>query len=55
MMDSSADFIKQSAIEEGFDLVGIAEAKFLAEESLHIKVWLNRGYHGTMNWMEKKC
>lgn len=53
MMDSSADFIKQSAIEEGFDLVGIAEAKFLAEESLHIKVWLNRGYHGTMNWMEK--
>ncbi len=52
-MDSNAGFIKESALEEGFDLVGTAEAKFLAEESFYLKEWLNHGYHGTMKWMEK--
>ena len=45
--------MKEAAAEEGFDLVGIAEAKSLDEESRHLKEWLNRGYHGTMNWMER--
>ncbi len=52
-MDGISDYVKKAALEEGFDLVGIAEAKVLDEESTRLKEWLNRGYHGTMNWMEK--
>lgn len=48
-----ARFVKESASEEGFDLVGIAEAKQLDEESSHLREWLNRDYHGTMHWMER--
>jgi len=48
-----ANFIKKSAEEEGYDLAGITEAKSLDEESDHLREWLNRGYHGTMAWMEK--
>jgi epoxyqueuosine reductase len=46
-------FIKEVASEEGFDLVGIAEATWLDTESSHLKEWLERGYHGSMNWMVK--
>ncbi len=48
-----SDFIKESATNEGFDLVGIAEAGSLGEESSRLKEWLNHGYQATMNWMEK--
>jgi epoxyqueuosine reductase len=46
-------FIKDAAIREGFDLVGITEAKSRANESSHLKEWLNHGYHATMSWMER--
>ncbi|MGO9481889.1 MAG: hypothetical protein ACLP05_08935 [Candidatus Kryptoniota bacterium] len=52
MMGDSSAFIKSSAKDEGFDLVGIAPSQFLSGESSHLKEWLNRGYHGTMSWME---
>lgn len=52
-MDSVTEFAKRTALDEGFDLVGIAEAKPLDDESLRLKEWLNRGYHGTMDWMER--
>ncbi|HUI30653.1 MAG TPA: tRNA epoxyqueuosine(34) reductase QueG [Candidatus Acidoferrales bacterium] len=50
---NTASFMRESAREEGFDLVGITGAEYLTEESLHLREWLNRGYHGTMDWMEK--
>jgi epoxyqueuosine reductase len=51
--DRATEFAKRTARNEGFDLVGIAEAKPLEEESRVLMEWLRRGYNGTMNWMEK--
>jgi epoxyqueuosine reductase len=46
--------IKAKALEIGFTSVGIvpAERLELAEQRLH--EWLDRGYHGTMAWMERE-
>ena len=45
--------IKAKAIELGFTKVGIAKAEPLDEEGSHLHDWLNRGYHGTMEWMAR--
>ncbi len=47
----NAGFVRMAALEEGFDLVGIAPAKRLDEESVRLREWLSRGYHATMVWM----
>jgi len=46
--------IKEKAIELGFQKVGIAESKFHPDDSVKLNEWLNLGYHGTMNWMQKR-
>ena len=51
---SDTAFIKRLASEKGFELVGIAEACRLDEESAHLAEWLSRGYQATMRWMETK-
>lgn len=33
--------------------VGIAKAEPLGEEAKHLQEWLSRGYHGTMDWMNR--
>ncbi len=33
--------------------MGIARAERLDEEARRLEEWLNRGYHGTMHWMER--
>ncbi len=43
--------IKDFASEIGFSKVGIARVEELTEEGHRLKEWLNRGYHGTMDWM----
>jgi len=40
-----------SALNMGFDKVGIAGAKALPKSS-YLDEWLNKGYHGEMKWME---
>ena len=45
--------IKSEARTLGFDGVGIAKADQLTEEALHLREWLDRGYHGTMDWMAR--
>ncbi|MBI2620481.1 MAG: tRNA epoxyqueuosine(34) reductase QueG [Ignavibacteriales bacterium] len=45
--------IKQKALEMGFVRVGVARSEHLSGESLHLTEWLRRGYHGTMDWMER--
>jgi len=45
------NFIKSRAVDAGFDKVGIAPAEGV-ESSQQLAVWLQRGYHGTMAWME---
>lgn len=52
-METTSDIVRKLACEAGFDLVGIAEAKPLDKESANLRDWLSRGYHATMNWMER--
>jgi epoxyqueuosine reductase len=45
--------IKQRAIVEGFEKVGIVEARPLSSESERLQEWLRRGYHAKMTWLER--
>jgi epoxyqueuosine reductase len=46
------DFIKSKATELGFSFCGISKAEFLTEEARQLDMWLKRGYHGKMNYLE---
>lgn len=52
-MQSLTQKIKAQARELGFSKVGIARAEVLTQEGAHLQEWLNRRYHGTMDWMER--
>ena len=43
--------IKDEAVRLGFTTVGIAKADFLATEASFLKQWLEKGYHGEMQYM----
>lgn len=45
-------FIKESAYALGFTSIGIARAEAMTQEAIHLREWLNLGYHGTMAYME---
>ena len=45
-------FIKSKAIELGFDHCGIAKATRLDEDANRLENWLNKGMHGSMQYME---
>ncbi len=45
--------IKQKGFELGLSAMGIARAERLNEESEHFLEWLERSYHGTMEWMSR--
>ncbi len=45
-------FIKTRAKELGFDFVGISKAGFLEKEATHLEAWLQKDYHGQMQYME---
>lgn len=44
--------VKNLARELGFAQIGIARAERMEPEERRLEEWLNRGYHGTMRWME---
>lgn len=46
-------FIKQAAARSGFDYCGIARAQPLDEDARRLESWLNKGMHGSMQYMEK--
>ncbi len=48
-----AENIKQRALFEGFNKVGIVGAESLADEGRRLKEWLARGHHGEMSWMAR--
>src|SRR5882724_1416990 len=48
-----AHFIKQAAAQSGFDYCGIARAQPLDEDARRLELWLNKGMHGSMEYMEK--
>lgn len=44
--------IKQKATELGFSYCGIAKAAKLDDEAARLEMWLNKGMHGEMKYME---
>jgi len=48
-----SNFIKEKAIETGFDDCGISSVEILQDESLKLKDWLSAKMHADMIWMEK--
>ena len=49
----SAANIKERALYEGFNKVGIVGASSLESEGRRLEEWLARGYHGEMAWMAR--
>ena len=47
-----SQLIKQKAEKFGFQSCGISKAEFLEEEAPRLEAWLNKGYHGEMQYME---
>lgn len=45
-------FIKSTAVDLGFNYCGISRAEKLDAEAKYLEEWLNKGYHGTMKYME---
>ena len=48
-----AQHIKDRALSEGFNKVGIVGAQSLDDEGRRLGEWLSRGYHGEMSWMAR--
>ena len=44
--------IKQKALESGFSAIGISKAECLEKESKQLKEWINKSFHGEMQYME---
>ncbi|MCB0733771.1 MAG: tRNA epoxyqueuosine(34) reductase QueG [Flavobacteriales bacterium] len=51
-MTITSERIKSLAREVGFLDCGITPSEHLVDEEAHLQEWLNRGYHGTMSYME---
>jgi len=51
-LQKNTNFIKSSAGLLGFDYCGIAKAAPLVEDAFKLEKWLNKGMHGTMQYME---
>jgi epoxyqueuosine reductase len=45
--------IRERALSEGFEKVGIVRAVALEEERERLEQWLKRGFQGEMRWMER--
>jgi epoxyqueuosine reductase len=50
---SLANKIKERALFEGFNKIGIVGATSLEDEGRRLREWLARGYHGEMSWMAR--
>ena len=45
--------VKSTASALGFSFCGISKAEFLEEEAPKLESWLNRGYSGSMSYLER--
>jgi epoxyqueuosine reductase len=48
----NTNLIKALAVNYGFDYCGIAKAQRLDEDARRLESWLNKGLHGSMQYME---
>ena len=53
LLESYTHLVKSTAKELGFDYCGIAKAQKLNEDAVRLETWLRRGFHGSMQYMEK--
>lgn len=51
-IDKYTSLIKEEAARLGFDACGISKAELLEEDVVRLEQWLNKGYHGAMQYME---
>ena len=49
----TTEIIKRKAVDLGFSSCGISKARFLKEEEKKFEDWLNNGYQGSMNYLNK--
>ncbi len=52
-IENNTRIIKELATQFGFDHCGIAKAVVLDEDARRLETWLNKGMHGSMQYMEK--
>lgn len=52
-ISSYTRLVKEEAQRLGFDYCGIAQAVRLDEDARRLEQWLNKGMHGTMQYMER--
>lgn len=51
-VQTNTALIKNTALHLGFDYCGIAKAEFLNDDAKRLELWLNKGMHGNMQYME---
>lgn len=51
-IEKYTSLIKEEAARLGFDACGISKAELLEEDAARLEQWLNKGYHGAMQYME---
>ena len=52
VIEKNTQSIKSFAAKLGFDHCGIAKAVLLTEDAKRLEMWLNKGMHGSMQYME---
>ncbi|MBM3416743.1 MAG: tRNA epoxyqueuosine(34) reductase QueG [Bacteroidetes bacterium] len=52
-LQQHTQIVKQTAASGGFDYCGIAPARPLDDDARRLEAWLQKGYHGSMAYMEK--
>lgn len=52
VIDEHTKWVKQLALENGFDYCGVAKATYLDDDAMRLEKWLQQGLHGNMKYME---
>ncbi len=52
LLEKNTSFVKSTTALLGFDYCGIAKVARLDEDAVRLEKWLNKGMHGTMQYME---
>ena len=53
LIESYTHIVKSTAKNLGFDYCGIAKATKLNDDAARLEAWLQQGFHGSMQYMEK--